>query len=244
MVRIEIWYVLSFLALVCSYPAQGGNLLVNGGFEDPVITPGTYSLFTPGQVIGSSGWVVLGNSGANVLLVQSDYSEPQNNIIQANSQQGSNSLDLSGYWNTGPSAGVGQWVSTTPGQTYSLSFYVGRATPSTGAGGYLQGPATIDLLIDGGRRLSYTNSDITLGYVNWMQFNYTFQATNVSTWIAFYNDSPDTTQPDGTNEAGLDSVVLTEVSVPEPSAVVLVSTLMIPGGIWILRRRVRAASKS
>lgn len=197
------------LAMLAGQPGPArADLIVNGGFEDPVLAPGAAVLFTPGQTIGSAGWIVLGNSGTNIYLLQTTYNEPVNGVSQFNSQQGFNSTDLSGAFNQGPSTGVRQLVATTVGQQYSLSYWVGRVTPNVGPSGVYSGAATIDLRIDGGTRVSFTNANVTNGQINWKQFSATFTATNNNTTIDFLNGTPV-----GTNFLGLDNVSL--VAVPE-----------------------------
>jgi hypothetical protein len=201
--------------MLCLYPGRAhADLIVNGGFEDPVLNPAEIRLFTPGQLVGSAGWTVLGDSGTNIYVIQTTYAEPWNNISGYNAQEGLNSVDLSGDNNQGPSAGIRQTVSTVQGQQYALSFYVGSATRTDGPGGGF-GPATADLSIDGGARISFTNSDSTSGFVNWKQFTYEFTAASNSTTIDFLNGTPIGTSV----ETGLDNVSLT--AVPEPSSLML-----------------------
>ncbi|MGA2032382.1 MAG: DUF642 domain-containing protein [Thermoguttaceae bacterium] len=195
-------------------------LIADGGFETPVLPSGAAQFFTPGQYIGP--WLVLGSGGANVALIQTNYSEyngVNNGLLQFNAQEGLNSLDLTGAGNTGPTSGVQQTIGTTLGQAYLVSFYVGRAAGN----GYYATAATDDLSINGGPRVPFTNSNATPGHDNWQEFTYTFTATGPSTTITFYNDTPY-----GTNEAGLDNVNVTPV--PEPASLVVWGLL---GAGWV-----------
>src|SRR5262249_50186704 len=124
-------------------------------------------------------------------------------VPQFNAQEGMNSVDLSGPFNVGPSAGVQQTVPVTPGHGYALTFWVGRVTPTGGPGGVYPGPATVDLVVDGGPRLPFTNSNFTNGSINWKSFTHTFTATSTQVSIAFLNGTPG-----GNNLAGLDGVSL------------------------------------
>ncbi|MGO9597455.1 MAG: PEP-CTERM sorting domain-containing protein [Isosphaeraceae bacterium] len=206
---------------------QAGNLLVNGSFEDPVIPPGTDHLYNGGQPIGSAGWTAV---GVNVDLVQTTYAEPFNGITAFNAQQGLNSMDLTGAFNSGPTSGVTQTVSTTVGQTYDLSFYVGRAD----GGSFYSTPATDDLSINGGPSVSYTNSNATPGFVNWEQFTTSFVAVGPTTTITFLNGTPVQTAL-----AGLDNVVLSLASgtVPEPSTLTLLGIGAASLFCFVKRRR-------
>jgi hypothetical protein len=216
-------------------PARA-NLIVNGGFEDPVLAVGSAVVFTPGQAIGA--WTVLGDPGTNVALGQTAYNEPFNDNTLFNAQEGLNELDITGTFNQGPSAGVEQSVATVPGQSYTLSFYVGRATPCHGPAAPYATPATVDLSIDGGARLSFTNPDVINGMVDWKPFSLTFTAVGNSTAIAFLNGTAI-----GNNYAGLDNVVLVPGAVPEPTSLAMLgigSTAML---LWsAARRRASAAS--
>src|SRR5262245_23701329 len=118
--------VLAAVAVFLAGPAghAKAELIVNGSFEDPVLAPGAFALFTPGQTLGGA-WAVLGNPGTNIALSQTLYGEPFNNTSRFNAQDGFNSIDLTGSFNQGPSAGVEQTVATISGQQYTLSFYVG-----------------------------------------------------------------------------------------------------------------------
>jgi hypothetical protein len=181
------------------------NLLVNGGFETPVLPPGGAVAFATGQTIPTSGgdWTVIGDPGTSVYLLQDTYFENFNNVGQFNAQEGLNSVDLSGPFNQGPTAGVQQTVAVIPGQEYMLTFWVGLVTPASGPGGVYGGPVTVDVSIDGGPRQSFMNFDSTNNRINWKKFNLVFTATASSTTIAFFNN----TAP-GTFFTGLDNVDL------------------------------------
>jgi hypothetical protein len=208
----RIFVVIGFiLCTTWTSVSSAANLVVNGGFETPVLAGGVSQLFTPGQAIGA--WTVIGNAGTNVTITQNAYSESFNNVSQFNAEEGLNSLDITGASNQGSSAGVEQLVATIAGQQYQLSLWVGRVTPTGGPGGVYATPATVDLSINGGARGHFTNSNITNGMINWQQFSTTFTAIGSSTTIDFLNGTTDN------NEAGLDNVAL--ATVPEPCSAVL-----------------------
>lgn len=200
-------FVLLILSVLVS--AAHANLIVNGGFENPVLPSGGVMYCVGGQNIG--GWDVV---GAGVALVQTNYGEPGNGITAFTSQEGFNSLDLTGAGNEGLTSGVQETIATTVGQAYSLSFYVGRADGNQ----FYATPATVDLSIDGGPRVGYTNTAVTPGTNNWRQFTTSFTATVATTTLTFYNGTPSPTA-----EAGLDDVVLipSVTAVPEPASALL-----------------------
>jgi hypothetical protein len=205
---------LSALWLCASAGPAHANLLVNGGFDDPVQTPGSATIYFTGLTIPVVGgaWTVLGDPGGpSIYLLEDTYAEPFNDVTQFNAQQGKNSVDLSGPINVGPSAGVEQIVPVIPGRAYALSFWVGRVTPTGGPGGVYPSAAIVDLSIDGGTRFHFTNGDVTNGRINWKKFIYHFSPTGDSVRIDFLNGTPF-----GSNETGLDSVSLDPVT-PVPA---------------------------
>lgn len=186
------------LTLGVLVPSAQAQLLLDGGFETPVVAVGGYTHLVGGQTAGA--WTVVGTA---VLLVQTTYAEPAQGISAFTAHAGLNSLDLTGAGNEGPTSGVEQSVPTIAGQAYKLSFFVGRASS---ASPLYSTPATVDLSINGGPRVGYTNTAATPGTTNWMKFTTSFVASGSATNIAFYNGTPSPT-----TEAGLDSVVLTPV---------------------------------
>ena len=202
--------------------------LGNGGFETPTVANGSFQNFLPGSTIGA--WTVLGNAGTNISIINTNYAEPANGMASFNAQQGLQALDLTGVNNQGTSVGVQQAVPTITGQTYALSFYVGKPNSSNGASAYAAS-SIADLSIDGGTRTSFTNSNTgTSGSLNWKLFEVDFTATSPSTTIAFFDGTT------STNNVELDNVQLTAVT-PEPGAVALLAGLGLSTGVFIRRRR-------
>jgi len=206
--KCAIFCLLILALLIGAVGKARASLITNGSFESPALPSGGL-LNVAGGGTAITGWTV---QGSDVNLLQTNYSEVVNGMNQFNAEDGLNSLDITGSGNTGPTDGVEQTVTTTPGQAYYLSFYVGRAQSDNGNSAYLD-PATVDLSIDGGPRTSFTNSLATpSGGIGWEQFNTSFIAAGSSTTITFLNGTPS-----GTNEASLDNITL----VPEPSSTVL-----------------------
>ena len=221
-------YIISLMAF--AMPAShAANLFTNAGFESPALGPGGVNAYTNGGNIG--GWSVV---GTQVLLIRNDYSETANGISAFNTQEGLNAVDLTGAANQGITSGVQQSVATTIGQTYTLSFFVGRGDDNGNRGQYYTTPSTVDLSLDGGPRVSYTNSFASPGAINWRQFSTSFVATQSSTLVTFFNNT--TTN----NYAGLDALSLN--ATPEPGAVSLLAGLAITG-IGFTMRRARKVQK-
>ena len=216
---------LAAAALAVATPALSANLIVNGGFEDPAIPAGTFAALGGGGSI--PGWDIL---GVDTALVNSSYAEA-NITFQARSGQAF--MDLSGVGNSGPTSGIAQDVATLVGQIYTLSFWVGNADGS-GNANYLL-PSTVNLSIDGGGLVSFTNGATTTGLNNWRRFSATFTATGTTTNIAFLNGTDL-----GDSQTGLDDVSLVEgtTAVPEPSAwMLMISGFAILGGMARQKRR-------
>lgn len=217
--------------------ALADNLLLNGGFESPVV-PATSMCGPYADCIGYrngvgdsiGGWLVIGTSGLDamgnpipntpspVMLLGYNYVEPNNATgatLNFHPQSGLQAVDLTGEGNQGPTNGIKQSVGTTVGQQYLLSFWVGHQYDQ--APGYENGPANVGLWIDSSLIGLFGNSDNTLNDISWRYFQYSFTANSSSTVIAFLNATDY-----GNNYAGLDNVSLTPV--PEPTTITLLAT--------------------
>jgi hypothetical protein len=225
---INSFAIASSLALGLATPSFAATI-VNGGFESPVLAPGSYVQYFNSQDIG--GWTALGN---NVLLIQTAYSEG-NGIGNFAAQEGLNHLDITGLANPVLTNGVQQSISTNIGETYRLSFFVGVAKGNQ----YYQLPSILDLSIDGGARTSFTNANLVDGTVTWQQFSQDFTATNLSTTIAFFNGIASADN----NFVGLDNVQISSLSQPTsvPEPFTIIGTLI--GGSAALRMRKKLKAK-
>jgi Protein of unknown function (DUF642) len=217
----------SSIVLALSSPSLAATI-VNGGFESPGLPPGGISLYSGGSNIG--GWTVLGN---DVYLIQSNYGESSFGVSAFTAQEGLNSLDLTGNANTGITDGVQQSISTNIGEIYRLSFFVGVAKGN----GLYASPSILDLSINGGSRISFTNNNLVQGTLNWQQFSQDFTAISSSTTIAFFNS----TATSSNNFVGLDNIQIgSATSAPEP--LTIVGTLI--GGTASMRMRKNIKSSS
>jgi hypothetical protein len=222
-------YFAIFFSLTLAYRGEA-NLINNGGFEQPVTGPGGYNsgytAFGVGSTIGGA-WTVVGSSANNVAVVPAtEYSSTVGPYIYFVSQEGSQSLDLSGEWDNGAVTGVRQSFASIPGQMYSLSFYVGAVTTPDWAP--LHGNAVINVLLNGSAFQTAVNSDPSGHMTTWKLFNYTFAATGSTTTLAFMNGSAS-----GVGDNGLDNVSVELV--PEPGVISLFSLGC--GLLWVLRKK-------
>ncbi len=195
-------------------PAQA-NLITNGSFETPTLTPGSdYVIATVG---GSTipGWSVVGPTGLHVAIVEALYDLPDSAGINFAAADGVQWIDLAGA-GANTYEGLLQSFSLTP-DTYSLSFYIGNVVdPASGLGTQ----SAVDLLINGIQVQSFANSGSGGTGINWQKFTYEFSGSGLTT-IEFRNLDGATD-----NLNGLDNVVLAAVqqpttAVPEPSTIAL-----------------------
>ncbi len=169
-----------------------GNLIVNGGFEEPVVQKGGYSTVRTGQSF--KGWEVTGAPGS-VSPISGEYAQSG---IRFSAQQGKQWLDLTGP-TSNQATGVQQTVQTQPGATYDLVFYVGNVSS-----GYFGTGSTIEVLVDG-RSLGMSRNDASNpGRLTWALAKMPVTATGTTTTIAFINRDPA-----NDNSNGLDNVSLT-----------------------------------
>jgi hypothetical protein len=211
--------------------AASAATIVNGGFETET-TPGDILTYTPGEVIGS-GWTAEGGLNENVLVLSSSYTEPG---VSFSPHSGTYALDITGAGNQGTFVGIHQSVALTQGTNYELTFWVGNVTgdgtPGSNSAVYT-GSSTIALLINGNQVGLFTNSNVTVGNVNWEEFTDDFTATSSSANIEFQNATI------GDNYAGLDDVSIATVTtaVPEPSTWAMMILGFVGLGGMTYRRR-------
>lgn len=181
-----------------------GNLVVNGGFEEPVVPSGRYVTFQSGQSF--PGWQVVGRAGG-VSPISGNYASSGIRFVAREGQQW---LDM-----TGPSAssgvGVQQTVPTVAGQTYELAFWVGNVS-----GGAFGTTSTVEVLADGQSLGLARNDQVIAGRQGWGLFNMQVTATGSTLTLAFINRDPP-----NDNSNGLDAVSLVParaVATPAPAA--------------------------
>ena len=202
------------------------NLLVDGGFENPVPT-GTAQSYDVGASIGAWSVVGTGNPLHSVALIQNGYSE-EGGTLAFTAYEGVQSLDLTGASWRGYN-GVSQTVATNVGTAYELRFHVGNQTSNS-----INYPlaSAIEVLVDGTSMGSFVNGDNDVADLNWKEFSLTFNAASTSTTIAFMNVTGS-----ADNMAGLDAVSLVEA--PEPTSAALLFGGLISAATAARRRSVR-----
>ncbi len=190
--------VLNALAKQTSGPT--GSLIVNGGFEEPVVREGGYVTYGPGQSF--PGWQVIGPAGG-VSPISGNYT---NAGVRFVAREGRQWLDL-----TGPSAstgiGVQQTVQSTPGQVYDLAFWVGNVS----AGGF-GSVSIVEVFVDGQSLGLARNDQFIPGQQGWGLFKMQVTATGSTMTLAFVNRDPRNDNSNGLDAVSLAPAVVTGAS--------------------------------
>lgn len=187
------------LGLVLAFSAveANANLIVNGGFEDPVTTD--FTTIPAGSPL-LTGWTITAGSV--------DVISPVNQPVFAGNQ----ALDLDG---DSPGT-IEQAFATVVGGDYLLTFaYANNAfagASSASANVSLSGAGSSDLLSE-----DITHSGSTVDDMNYTLFSFNFTANSTTTLLRFTSLDP------ATSNGGviLDAVSVTASAVPEPSALCL-----------------------
>jgi hypothetical protein len=183
------------IAFLCS--AAHANLITNGSFETPLIPTGGFTNFGTGST-SITGWTVVGPQAS---IVSGSYTSLG---LRFPAEDGNQWLDLTGDLSN-RAEGVRQTVATIAGTSYNLSFWVGNQVDPSGIYG---STSTVNLSINGGANLAFTNSGGSgTTTQNWREFTTSFIASSTSTTLQFLNGDPIS---DNTN--GLDNIVLLEGS--------------------------------
>ena len=195
--RVRILLLAVFLTAISTNLALASPLLQNGSFETGTFVANTQDSesLAPGST-AMTGWTTY-----NAELAWIGPSNP----FGITAPNGSYSLDLTGYHDAVPYAGVTQTVVTAPGSTYALSFEIG----------IINGTSAIQATAGSATQL-FTST--ISGPTNlWQTFTMTFAATSNSTAVSLLG----VTASNAGTYLGLDNVSLTLV--PEPSLTLLVA---------------------
>ena len=193
------------------------DLIVNGGFEDPAIPFGSYALFN-----NIPGWTAYEDAFGPLFLGSFPGPiEVQNNVAGAPAF-GAQFIEL----DSTSSSFVYQFIPTTPGTQYTLTFY------------YSKRPNVADNSFGYGIGIGLPTDDVTLvplsgvvGATNFVKETHTFTGTGFDA-IYFFNNNPS----DGLGSY-IDNVSVT--AVPEPGAVATGIVLFGGAGLGLLRGRRR-----
>ena len=195
--------------------ARADNIVVNGGFESPVVTGFYYNIYTAGQSF--TGWTV----GQGSVALFTDQYHPGNSDLP---YQGNQALQLS---STQPGNGsIYQDLATTPGTTYEFSFAFASNpfASETVSMNVAWGGATV-------ANLSATPTH-DLSDSGWVVESYLVTATQSSTLLEFTNTTP------VADVAGPQIDAVSVSAIPEPSSLVmgLIGLTMAWGSVLVRRR--------
>jgi hypothetical protein len=173
------------------------NLILNGGFETPVVANTSYELARVGW--GFDGWTVVGPRAA-VALMGGGFT---GSGVTFPAHSGKQWVDLTGEQNA--PTGITQRVPTVVGATYRLTYYVGNVVSSNAS---LGTTSTVDVLVDGKSVHRGENSDGSgQTTLMWKSFAVDFKATRAATMLSFVNfDHP------GDSVNGLDDVSMVRLA--------------------------------
>ncbi|MDO6416337.1 hypothetical protein Q4F19_18270 [Sphingomonas sp. BIUV-7] len=198
-------FVAACCAAFLAVPASAAELILDGSFELNPAEIGGYSHHAGGGSFDGGHWYT---TGVDILQVDRGYMSGTGPSLVFNAQDGRNSLDLTGTGNSSPADGVYQDISTTIGEVYTLSFFVGRVIASGSVSSDYRSAATLRLSIDGGPLTEFVNDDGTDNGIVWKRFSLPVTATRATTRIAFLNG-------EGNDYLGLDTVSFASAA-PEP----------------------------
>jgi hypothetical protein len=180
-----------------------------------------------GQTIGGA-WTVIGSPGNNVSIVPHD--ETGDNGVMYLPAFGNQCLDLTGSTDSGAQTGVEQAITTTPGQLYSLSFYLGDLNNTNFSH---NGAASVIIKLNGTLFQTVNNIGASGLSPNWVQESFNFTATGPTTTLDFINNTAF-----GVAINGLDQVSVTPV--PEPAVGALLGSASVLFALRALRDRRRS----
>ncbi|MCE1184436.1 MAG: DUF642 domain-containing protein [Rhodocyclales bacterium] len=195
--------------------AASANLIRNGGFEERPVS----ELYLPAGSTYMPGWTVINET---ITQVHTNF------YGGVSSSEGSQLLDLSGYYGRG---GIkSDNFSTTIGNTYTVQFALG-AFSVTGTN------VVLDVWVNNIKFTTFVNMLDPGKYSDWETKTFSFMATDALTSLSF-----SVSQDPSTNRAGvgLDNVIVTAggtpTQVPEPGIAGLALSGLL-GMAWMRRRK-------
>ena len=207
------------LVTLLSHNVGRANLLLNGSFESPVVTPGSPLTISPGgEPVGFDWKVATGDidlAGPNPFVLFPPY-------------DGAQAVDLNGTIK----GSLYQDFATALGQKYSLTF---AYADNPLEGGVSTADVTVTDLVSTGTLLAdsvaHSTSTNTPPNGDWTIYSGSFIATGTSTRLLFASTSASNTPSGGIL---LDDVIV--LPIPEPSTFVLAGLGLLSLGFAVRRR--------
>jgi hypothetical protein len=221
MIRVA-WLFALASGLACATPFQ------NGGFENPVVPPGTFGAIVP------TGWFVGGAPGAGTFLQSySAFSLP------TLGGQGVQAMGFGASGNSGQS--LAQTFDTIASHMYQVSFqYLVQQGPPTGG---FNEEWTFDVL--NGATVLFDQSQV-FSTTAWVTSTFTFVAASAASTIQFTDNSALLGSDHNAVNWALDNVRVTDLSappingVPEPASALMIGAALVV--LELIRRRVHLRS--
>ncbi len=253
--KLRPHYLIALLT-VLAVPAFGVNLIVNGGFESPLVSSGPTAAFHYYEVYNPNltGWTIIPGTKSSTILGENGVYEgvlSNPDYVTFVTPYGNQHLDLTGVANDG--GGITQDIAVLAGQTYMVRWAVGNVGYGAGSGtycmvprvnglcpagqlaNYYEGAAQVQLVINGAGISNQTTLAVNTQLagsngteVAWQSFSTSFTpSSNGTVSITFNNANV------GDNYAGLDNISVDEI--PEPATVAIMGGGLL--AIGLLRRR-------
>lgn len=197
------------------------DLVVNGGFETPVVTGFYYNIYSAGQSF--TGWTI---GQGSVALLTDQYNPGHSDLPY----QGNQALQLAST--QGGNGSIYQDLATMPGTTYTLSF-------AFASNPFAAENVSMDVAWGGATIASLSaapSHDLTNS--GWVVESFSVTAAATTTRLEFTNVTPvaDAAGPQ------IDAVQVQVSAVPEPSSLVTgMIGLALAGGIVLTKRLGRGA---
>ncbi|MBT8352779.1 MAG: PEP-CTERM sorting domain-containing protein [Deltaproteobacteria bacterium] len=184
-----------FLLVLGISGISNANLITNGGFEDPILSHGTWAVFP----VGISGWYVTVGPGIEI-----------QNHAAGSPFEGDNLVELDSHYASNTNSGMAQDITLVTGQSYDLSFYY-SPRPNLPS-------ATNEINVFWGNTLLDSITADGSSQTNWTEYAYIVTAYAEESTLSFL-----ATGWDDTLGGYLDNVSLTS-PVPEPATMLLLGT--------------------
>ena len=190
-------------------------LLTNPSFEQPVVGNPDFNYYYAGNP-AITGWTIVGGS---VDLLSTNWK----------AHDGNQSIDLAGV----TPGGLYQDVSTTPGQSYRLGFWLAGNPEFPGSTGPVVKTAKLSWGGNSVANLSFDTTGKSKTDLGWTFYSYDLAATAATTRLQFDNTSS------GSSGALIDDVTLVQLAPPSsaPLPAGLFSGTLTAGTLLVARRR-------